>query len=158
MLRMSHDVAHDAVHDAAPDAAHDALSPKLSCPLLRNLLVQVCVRLAVLASEVHFSYYYVLERRLDIVARRARKHRLSFSRNVIAPRVLFRFFRLKRGRLRLRDCKEFHKCAIHKLDRSVLRALDLCYRTAIFELKMRKCTSRTKLIQSCDVELPQRGG
>ena len=34
---------------------------------------------------------------------------------------------------------------------SVLRVLDLYYKVAIFELEMRKCTSRNTLVlQSCD--------
>ena len=34
---------------------------------------------------------------------------------------------------------------------SVLRVLDLYYKVAIFELELRKCTSRTRLVlQSCD--------
>ena len=34
---------------------------------------------------------------------------------------------------------------------SVLRVLDLHYKVTIFELEMRKCTSRTRLVlQSCD--------
>ena len=34
---------------------------------------------------------------------------------------------------------------------SVLRVLDLYYKVAIFELEMRKCTSRPRLVlQSCD--------
>ena len=34
---------------------------------------------------------------------------------------------------------------------SVLHVLDLHYKVAIFELEMRKCTSRTRLVlQSCD--------
>ena len=33
----------------------------------------------------------------------------------------------------------------------MLRVLDLYYKVAIFELEMRKCTSRTRLVlQSCD--------
>ena len=34
---------------------------------------------------------------------------------------------------------------------SVLRVLDLYYKVAVFELKLRKCTSRTRLVlQGCD--------
>ena len=34
---------------------------------------------------------------------------------------------------------------------SILRVLDLYYTVAIFELEMRKCTSRTRLVlQSCE--------
>ena len=40
---------------------------------------------------------------------------------------------------------------------SVLRVLHLCYKAAIFELELRKCTARaTTVLQSCDFELELR--